>query len=203
MDDSVTAMTSSRPTVRGVDWWAATAADSTKAPIGAVLVRGRHACIRQRRRLGGAKVAVLFVPRGVVNDQTGLDGGRWIVAHATAMAASRPPRTRAARFLTAVCAATAVAAVCVAVAGAGGVRLAGIVAAAVFGCAAAWLYRELWSDRCARIFAADVAATESAGAHAAVEALSQPQLYRTAAHQWWERHNPASTSNRLAKVRGT
>ena len=187
-------------TTSDVDWWLDAAA-STGTPVAAMLVRGRHPCIRRRRPLGGRQVAVLFLPRTIVESQTGRDGGRWVVAHAAAMAASRPTRGRAARLLTALCAGTAVAAACLAVLGAGGVRLAGVVAAVVFAGATAWLYREMWSQRCERILAADAAATQSVGEAAAASALSRPYLYRTAVHQWWERRNPASTSNRLARVR--
>lgn len=190
-----------------LQWWKTVGNEADHETIdAAVNVGGRHSRVVLRRSLRPEMVRLLLVADRDRRAHTGTDSGRWLAAHAIAMFATRPPRSRWAPNAARVCYLIAVfsgatAAVAGADAGAG-MRLGGAVTAALFTLGGVWLQREHRRCLTERLRAADRIATKATSVAAARAALSGDGLYKTAAHQWWEHRNPISPTNRLNRLDG-
>jgi hypothetical protein len=186
-------------------WWKTTANQSRHVDdvSAAITARGRHSRIAQRRSIRGQKMRVLMVTDVDRRTLTGTAGGRWLVAHADAMCASRPSRPRLLSRLTGICWMIAFIAAAFAITGAGGhvaARVLGLIVACLFTVAAMYVIKERRLALAGRLRSADRAATSATSAQAAQQALGGDRLYRTVAHQWWERTSTISNSNRLNRL---
>lgn len=192
-------------------WWAEQAtkasADPTanRTPLSARQIRSGLTTV-QAGRVRGKRTHLILVNNEDLHSRTRTPEGRWIIHHRAHLfgAQAKHRRLVGVVYWAAVITAVTCSLGFMGVAG-NGTKLLTIVVAVLACIASIGIGRYRFAERRDTLVAADVAATKAVGLPAALKALecsSDQQLYKTAAHEWWQHRNPVGLDNRISRLQG-